>query len=177
MAKYSFMGADASSIPIEIGQRLGTGEISMQTAREKDPFVEDPELERDRTEEEGLLKALLGGMENMAAQGQLDPMVIARVISEKKMRPGENLAQVYLDVHTAMQSEQAAQQAQQPQPPPGGPPGAPPGPQPSQMPGAAVPPGGAAAGQPTVPPPGQGQLNLQDLVGALKSGASGPGGQ
>lgn len=171
--KYAFLGADASSIPIEIGQRLGTGEISMQTAREKDPFVEDPELERDRTEEEGLLKALLGGMENQAAQGTLDPMVIARIVKEKRTRPGENLAEVYLKVHESMQAEQA-QQAQPPAsgPAPGGMPGLPPGPATEQMPGASLPPGG----QPSIPPPAPGQANLQDLVGALKAGAAGPGG-
>ena len=155
-----------SSIPIEIGQRLGTGEISMQTAREKDPFVEDPELEAGPHRGGGTLKALLGGMENQAAQGTWTRWSSPVSHTERQKDPGASLAEIYVKVHTAMQAEQAAQQQ---------------GPQPAgnrrvlrltggsrharQMPGAAVPPGGV----PGVPPPGQGQLNLQDLVGALKA--------
>lgn len=167
VVNYSFLGADSSSIPIEIGQRLGTGEISLQTAREKDPFVDDPEEERMRTEREGLDKALLGGVEQQAASGGLDPLVIARIGVERQSSPGKSFAQVYLDVHNQMQKEQAAQQQQQ-SPPVGGAPGAVP---PTAMPGAALPPGGV----PSVPPPQPGQQNLQQLVGALKAGAAGPG--
>lgn len=50
IAKFSMPGVDAASIPIEIGQRTGTGEMSMDTARRMDPMVEDPEHERDQVD-------------------------------------------------------------------------------------------------------------------------------
>ena len=56
---YPFLGSDSSSIPIEIGQRVGTGEMSLQTARELDPKITDPVLEATRVISEGLEKALL----------------------------------------------------------------------------------------------------------------------
>ena len=171
VASYAFLGSDSSSIPIEIGQRVGTGEMSLQTARELDPKITDPVQEANRVISEGLEKALLGGMETQLAQGGLDPIVVARVESALRQDPTAHFADVYTKVHEDMQKEQAAQQAQAPPDLGAGQPGQPPGPQPAQMPGAAVPPGGV----PTVPPPGQGQMNLQSLVGALRAGANGPG--
>ena len=177
VANYPFLGSDSSSIPIEIGQRVGTGEMSLQTAREMDPKIQDPVEEANRVVKEGLEKAILGGVEQMLAAGQLDPIVAAKLIMAMKTNPNSELAENYVKVHEQMQQEQAAMQAQQQQPAalgagpsPGG------GPPPAQMPGAAVPPGGAAAqGQPTVPPPGPGQQNLAQLVSVLGQGAKGPG--
>jgi len=187
-ATYSFVGADSSSIPIEIGQRVGTGEMSLQTAREMDPVIKDPVMEATRVVNEGLEKALLAGIEQMMSQGALDPIVAARLGVAMRKDPSAPFAEIYVQIHEQMQKEQAAQQAAQPQPalgagPPGLPPGpggqaAPPGPPHSTMPGAAVPPGGAAAaGQPTVPPPGAGQQNLAQLVSVLGQGAKPIGGQ
>ena len=157
--QYSFPGSDSAAIPVEIGQRVGTTEMSLQTAREMDPAIEDPAEEGRRVVSEGLEKALLGGLENQAAQGGLDPIVIAK-IHQQMLTTRAPLSTVYANVHEQMQKQQAAAAAAQPQPDPTQ------GADPSQMPGAAVPPG-AAAGQPGVPAPPQGSLNLQSLVGAL----------
>jgi hypothetical protein len=175
-ASYPFLGSDASSIPIEIGQRVGTKEMSLQTAREYDPTITDPVEEGERVINEGLLMALLGGLENQAAQGSLDPIVIAK-IHTRLLATHKSLPEVYAEIHAEMQQEQAA--AQQGQPalgagPPAlsaGPPGQG-GPSPQQMPGAAVPPGGAAAGQPSIPPPPKGQMNLSQILQTLKPGAT-----
>jgi len=162
---YPFLGSDSSSIPIEIGQRVGTTEMSLQTARELDPKISDPVGEANRVISEGLEKALLGGIEQSLAGGMMDPIVAARCEQAMRADPNARFADIYVKVHEAMQKEQAALQAAQP-PQAGGPPGAPPGPPPQAMPGAAVPPGGAQP-QPLNPPPGQGQQNLAQLVSSL----------
>jgi hypothetical protein len=170
-ASYPFLGADSSSIPIELGQRVGTGQMSLQTARELDPKISDPVLESVRVTSEGLEKALLAGIETQMSQGGLDPIVAARIEAAMRATPAAHLADVYVKVHEQMQKEQAAQQAQQPQQPAlgAGPPGLPPGgPAAAAQPGAAVPPGGAGAGQPSVPPPAAGQQNLSDILSTLK---------
>ena len=162
---YPFLGADASSIPIEIGQRVGTTEMSLQTAREMDPRIADPAQEALRVTSEGLEKAILGGIEQQLAGGTLDPIVAAKIEIAYRQDPSAHFADIYVKVHEDMQKQQAAQ-AQQQQQPPGLPGGAPPGPPPQTMPGATVPPGGAQP-QPLNPPPGQGQQNLAQLVSSL----------
>ena len=160
-AKYPFLGSDASSIPIEIGQRVGMLEMSLQTAREMDPKIPDPVAEAARVISEGLEKALLGGIEQGLAGGMLDPIVAARCEQEMRASPNERFADVYVKVHTMMQKEQAAQA--QPTQPGMAPPT---GPSPAQMPGAAVPPGGPQP-QPLNGPPSAGQQNLAQLVSSL----------
>ena len=162
---YPFLGADASSIPIEIGQRVGTTEMSLQTAREMDPRIADPAQEALRVTSEGLEKAILGGIEQQLAGGTLDPIVAAKIEIAYRQDPSAHFADIYVKVHEDMQKQQAAQ-AQQQQQPPGLSGGAPPGPPPQTMPGASVPPGGAQP-QPLNPPPGQGQQNLAQLVSSL----------
>ena len=160
-ATYPFLGSDSSSIPIEIGQRVGTTEMSLQTAREMDPKIADPALEGARVISEGLEKALLGGIEQQLAGGMLDPIVAARIEVALRADPNAHFADIYVKIHGDMQKEQApaAQPPQGAAPPAGGPP-------PAAMPGAAVPPGGAQP-QPLNPPPGQGQANLAQLVSSL----------
>lgn len=173
---YSFPGSDAAQIPIELSQRVGTGEMSLQTAREKDPVIDDPIEENTRVELEGLRKAMLAGLEQQLSAGGLDPVVVAKIAQAKAEDPGAHLEDIYVKVHEAMQKEQAAQQAAQPPPPgldSGGPPGAsagPGGPPPSSMPGASLPPGGQAS----IPPPAQGQMNLSQILSTLKPAAGAP---
>lgn len=164
-AQYPFLGADASSIPIELGQRVGTGQISLQTARELDPKVADPVQEAGRVVSEGLEKALLGGIEQGLAGGTLDPIVAAKIEVAMRAHPNAHFADVYVKVHADMQKEQAAAQQASPPVGPGGPPGQTP-PAPGSMPGATVPPGGAQP-QPLNGPPGAGQTNLASLVSSL----------
>ena len=163
---YPFLGADASSIPIEIGQRVGTTEMSLQTAREMDPKIDDPALEQSRVLAEGLEKALLGGIEQQLAGGMLDPIVAAKIEIAARQDPTKRFAEIYVAVHEDMQKQQAAQQGAGAPPGAGLPPGGAAGPSPAAMPGAAVPPGGAQP-QPLNPPPGQGQQNLAQLVSSL----------
>ena len=163
---YAFLGADASSIPVELGQRVGTTEMSLQTARELDPKITDPIEEGNRVIGEGLDKALLGGIEQQLAGGMLDPIVAAKIKVALRQDPTKDLADIYVKIHEQMQKEQAAQQSAAAPPGAPAPGGGGPTPAPAAMPGAAIPPGGAQP-QPLNPPPGKGQQNLAQLVSSL----------
>ena len=110
IAKFSMPGVDAASIPIEIGQRTGTGEMSMDTARRMDPMVEDPEHERDQVELEGLRLALLKGLEQQAATGALDPQEVALIAQLKRGGDGLEFEECVIKAHDIIQKQQAAAQ-------------------------------------------------------------------
>jgi hypothetical protein len=189
IVKYSMPGADAASIPIELGQRTGTGEMSLQTSREIDPLIDDPIRERNQVELEGLRHALMSGLEQRSAQGMFDPADIARIAAMKAENPGLYLEDCYLRVEQAQQARAAAaaQQAQAAAGPAGAPaPGTPtpPGVGPPPLTGGAPPPpGGPAAlanaeGNPAIPqppaqainPPPGSQLHLQQLLTSFRRG-------
>jgi hypothetical protein len=170
--KYSMPGSDVNGMVIAIGQRVGTGIMSKQTAREMDPAIEDPIRERDQVELEGIRQALLTGLEQQAASGQLDPASIARIARIKAERHVP-LEVAVNEVHEEMQKQQAmAAQAQQQ-----GQPFAPPGQeavnpeQPNmvdQMPGMAP---ATAPGAP-IAPPEQGQMDLASMLRSLRGPAN-----
>jgi hypothetical protein len=64
---YSASGSDVNSLIVALGQRLGAGLISKESAREADPLVADPELERDRIVAESMEAALLSSIQQQAA--------------------------------------------------------------------------------------------------------------
>ena len=104
------------------------------------------------------------GLEQQAAQGQLDPSIIAR-IAKLKAQSHMTLEDAVDKIHQEMQEEQAAKaQQQQQQQQPGQAPG------PEMQPGMGVSPenpiqgGGAPAGKPS----------LQDLLGQLGGGGAPP---
>lgn len=133
VVKYSAPGTDVNGQMILIGQGINTGLFSEQTAREMSSFVEDPILERDRVEIEGIRRALLTSLENAATQGQLSPDQIA-LIAKIKWATHDELEDVVIEAHKQSQEQQAAQAQLQPGapgtqpglgaggPPPGGPP-------------------------------------------------------
>lgn len=64
---YSAAGSDVNSLIIGLGQRLGTGLMSKESAREADPLISDPDLEHDRIIAEGVESALLSSIQQQAA--------------------------------------------------------------------------------------------------------------
>ena len=64
---YSAAGSDVNSLIIGLGQRLGVGMMSKESAREADPLISDPELEHDRIIAEGVEAALLSSIQQQAA--------------------------------------------------------------------------------------------------------------
>jgi hypothetical protein len=160
--KYSMPGSDVNGMVIAIGQRVGTGIMSTQTAREMDPAIEDPIRERDQVEVESLRRAMLAGLEQQATQGTLDPSVIAEIALAKAERH-VTLESAVKKIHEEMQKKQADQANQQAQMQQQS------GPQqatPEMQPGLA---GAAAqAAAAPVPPPTQGVQDLSSMLGALR---------
>jgi hypothetical protein len=150
-------GSDVNSLVIGLGQRLGAGIISKESARESDPMVSDPELERDRIVAEGIESALLQSIQAQAADpnGPYQPDDLA-FIAEKV---GSNM----MSLPEAIMAAQKRAQARQATPAPEG--------APETMPGLAMP--GMGAEQPMMPEP-SGPPDLQSLLAQLGGGGAPP---
>jgi len=182
---YPLPGSDANQMSVMIGQKVGIGELSVQTAMEMDPLIKDPENETARIHMEGIRKALLSGLEQQAVQGQLDPATIAR-IAMKTADGKTTLEEAVVRVHEEEQKKQADKQneqaqAQQPGAMPGGmqmpgQPGQQPEAQAEDQPGLAAALGGAGTqeGTPTIPAPPQGAMNLKDILASLHTTTTPP---
>lgn len=153
--KYSHAGVDAAQLPVLLGQRIGTGMLSIRSAMEQDPTIEDVQQEFDRMNIENIRAALRSSMDQLAQDPAQAP-VIAR-IAKKVAEQGIQIEDAYLMVHEELQQEQAAQAAQQAQAQPGMP-------DPNAQPGMADP--GAA-----IAAPGPSQQNLTALLSGLKRSA------
>lgn len=155
--KYSMPGTDANSLVIALGQRVNMGTMSIQTAMETDPVIEDPIVERDRVEMEGILRALLASIEQGVQQGSIGPPEVA-MIAKAKYGSHEQLWDVVIKVHDQMQAQQAAQS----QAPPGAPATQP------GLGGGGQPPGGAPPSPFSGPPSSPA---LAQILGNLRSPA------
>lgn len=157
IVSYSNPGADLNDLVVGGGQRVGMKTMSRHRFMEIDPIIEDPEAERDLVTAEALEDALLSGIQNQAASGQIPPADIARimriVVTDQK-----SLAEAVEVVQREAQERQAT-------PAPEG--------APETMPGLAVP--GMGAEQPVAAqePPG-GLAGLRSLLGSLNPAAGAP---
>jgi hypothetical protein len=149
---YSASGSDVNSLIVGLGQRLGTGLMSKESAREADPLIADPELEKDRIVAEGLEAALLSSIQSQAADpnGPYQPDDLA-FIADQVLQNKMSLPEAIQAAQKRAQERQAAQ--------------APAG-SPETMPGLAMP--GMGAEQPVAGP--SGAPSLQDLLGQLGGG-------
>ena len=79
---YSAAGSDVNSLIIGLGQRLGVGLMSKESAREADPLISDPDLEHDRIIAEGVESALLQSIQQQAAnpEGPYQPEDLAYLV-------------------------------------------------------------------------------------------------
>lgn len=154
---YPMPGADYNQQIVRTGQKLAVKLISRQTAREMDPEVADPELERDRTTAEALEDALLTSIQTLASQpdGPWTSDQLARlaelVVTNKKE---------LFDAVTQVKEEAQKAQAAAPPETPAGMAAAP-----ETMPGLAA---------PSQPQPQQGPPPLEQLLGQLGGGQAAP---
>jgi hypothetical protein len=107
---YSAAGSDVNNLIVGLGQRLGTGLMSKESAREADPLISDPELEKDRLVAEGIEAALLSSIQTQAADpnGPYQPddlAYIATQVQSNKM----SLSQAIMAAQKRAQERQAAQ--------------------------------------------------------------------
>ena len=110
MVAYPVVGTDMNSLMVGLGQRVGMGIMSKKTAAYLDPFIAEVELEHDRIIAEGLEQALVSGIQQQAASGQIPPMVLAKVmnlVANDKMELAEAMAKVTEDAQKAAQDQQA----------------------------------------------------------------------
>lgn len=131
--RYAYAGADAGSLNIAVGQKLGLETLSRETAMELDPLVRDVELEKDRISAESLQRAFWSSIQTQAADpnGPYQPRDLARLgqlIETDKMNPYDAVAQLDDEIRQR-QAEQAAAAQMGPEGMPGlsmpGAPGAP----------------------------------------------------
>jgi hypothetical protein len=154
---YPAAGSDVNSLVVGIGQRIGVGLMSKESAREADPLISDPELEKDRIVAEGLEAALLSSIQQQAADpnGPYQPSDLAyltKLVATNKM----SLPDAIEATQKRAQERQAAQ--------------APAG-SPETMPGLAMP--GMGAEQPAAgPQPGGVQALLASLQAGGQAGAA-----
>ena len=148
---YSAAGSDVNSLVIGLGQRLGTGLMSKESAREADPLIGDPDLEHDRIIAEGVESALLSSIQQQAAnpQGPYQPEDLAyltKLVIEKDV-----------SLFDAVQrTDQRARDRQAAMAPAGAP---------ETMPGLAMP--GMGAEAQGGPPPPAGPPPIQNLLAQL----------
>ena len=108
VVSYPVVGSDLNQLMIGMGQRIGLGIMSKETAATMDPFVDNPEIERDRVTAEGIEQALVQSIQNQAAQGQIPPLVLAkimRLVRTDKMELAEAFAKVTEDAAKEAQKE------------------------------------------------------------------------
>jgi hypothetical protein len=165
VVSYPASGTDLNSLMIGLGQRVGMGIMSKETAAALDPFVESPEMEHDRIISEGLEQALVSGIQQQAASGQIPPMVLAKVmmlVKMDKMELADALNKVAEDAAKEQAKAEAEQQTQQ-QGAPGGPPTA------DQLSAPAA--QASLAGASPIPGASAGQADLAGLLSTLRQPA------
>jgi hypothetical protein len=159
---YPATGSDINALIIGIGQRVGMGTMSHETAQLLDPFIDNPEGEHDKIIAEGLEQALMAGIQTQAQQGAIPPLTLSKIMTLVKEDKLE-LAEAMVYVTEQAQKEQAAQQEGQ------GPimtaDGAAAAGTVSSMAGAAQP------GMSPIPGPSQGQQDLAGLMAKLRQPA------
>jgi hypothetical protein len=85
---------------IGIGQRVGLGIMSKETAATLDPYIDNPETEHDAIIAEGLEQALMAGIQQQTSSGAIPPLVISKVmklVRDDKMELAEAFNKVTED--------------------------------------------------------------------------------
>lgn len=111
VVSYPAAGSDLNSLIIGIGQRVGLGIMSKQTASTLDPYIDNPELEHDTIIAEGLEQALMAGIQQQAASGAIPPLVVAKVmklVQDDRLELAEALNKVTEEAMKEKEAEQAA---------------------------------------------------------------------
>src|SRR5208282_4485529 len=68
---YPFPGAQLSEVSVAVTQLAGANILSKHSAREKHPFVDDPDQEEDFIAMEAIEAAVQAGFQQQAASGQI----------------------------------------------------------------------------------------------------------
>lgn len=153
--RYAYAGADANSLTIALGQKLGLETVSRETAMELDPLIKDVEVEKDRIVAESVQRAFLSSIQTQAADPNAawQPTDFARfgeLVETNRLNPYAAAQQVHKEVQERQQAQQQG-----------------------QMPGAEGQPGLSMPGAPGGPVPAVGEVapslgNLSQLMTQLR---------
>lgn len=162
---YAATGADLNGLMMGLGQRVGMGIMSKETAATLDPFIDNPEVEHDNIVSEGIELAILTGLQQQAAAGAIPPLTLAkimRLVKSDQMELAEALNKAVEDAQKEAQAAAEAQAAQQQV-------------QPTPEMAAAGPTAQSLSGNPQalspVPGPEQGTQDVGQLLAALRGGS------
>lgn len=110
--RYAYAGADANSLSIATGQKLGLETLSRESAMELDPMVKDVETEKDRIVAEAVQRAFLSSIQTQAADPNAawQPEDFAR-FGELIETDRKNVYAAAQQVNQEVKERQAAQQA------------------------------------------------------------------
>lgn len=117
VVSYPVSGADMNSLVIGIGQRVGLGTMSKETAQHLDPFIDNPEGEHDAIISEAIEQALVGSIQQQASQGAIPPLTLAKVmmlVKNDKLELAEALHKVTEEALAEQQAKAQEQQAADP---------------------------------------------------------------
>ena len=107
VVSHAIPGADVQGTTIQLGQLLSMRGISLATFRARHPFIDDPEAEGRRVDEEQLEDAVLAGIQQQAATGALPIVYIAKI--EKYRKKGLDIFEAIQEADKDIREEQAAQ--------------------------------------------------------------------
>jgi len=105
VVSHSIPGADVQGTTIQLGQLLQMKGISLNTFRTKHPFVDDPEAEGRRVDEEQLEDAVMAGIQQQAATGAMPIVYIAKI--EKYRKDGFDIFEAIQKADEEIREEQA----------------------------------------------------------------------
>ena len=106
VVSHSIPGADIQGTTIQLGQLLQMKGISLATFRARHPFIDDPEAEGRRVDEEQLEEAAMAGIQQQAIQGMLPIIYIAKI--EKFRKKGFDIFDSIQKADEEISKEQAA---------------------------------------------------------------------
>jgi hypothetical protein len=110
IVSYPASGSDLNSLIVGIGQRIGLGIMSKQTAATLDPYIDNPEQEHDQIISEGLEQALVASIQQQASSGQIPPLVLSKImylVKNDKMEIADALNKVTEDAMKEQQKQPA----------------------------------------------------------------------
>ena len=105
VVSHSIPGADIQGTTIQLGQLLGMKGISLATFRTRHPYIDDPEAEGRRVDEEQLEEAVMAAIQQQSASGQLPVVYVAKI--EKFRKKGFDIFESIQNADEEIKKEQA----------------------------------------------------------------------
>ena len=105
VVSYSVPGADTIQQTQVLGSLLGANAISTETFQTLHPWIEDADAEKDAITQEALFKAMVAGVQEQIASGQMPIAIVAGLY--ERVRNGMALPEALLAVDEEIRQQQA----------------------------------------------------------------------